>query len=87
MSKINQYNENGQPHGLWEYYYSNGKLCYKGTYVNGQHHGLWEHYYSNGQLCYKGTCVNGKRYGLWKYYNEDGTIKKQIFLSKYFNEL
>jgi hypothetical protein len=23
---------------------------------------------------------------LWKYYNEDGTIKKQIFYSKYYEQ-
>ena len=46
-------NEKGQKHGHWEYYYSNGQLCYKGNYVNGKEHGYWEHYYGNGQLSYK----------------------------------
>jgi len=47
---MNQYNENKQRHGLWEDYYSNGKLLWKGTYLNGQRHGFWEWYYDNGKL-------------------------------------
>ena len=37
----NQYNVNGQMHGVWEEYYESGELMYKGEYVNGQRHGGW----------------------------------------------
>jgi len=47
---IRPYNENGEPHGYWEDYFSNGQLCYKGNFVNGKEHGYWESYYDNGQL-------------------------------------
>ena len=47
---MNKYNEQGQPHGLWESYYSNGKLRFKENYLNGKAHGPWESYYSNGNL-------------------------------------
>ena len=50
---IKPYNENGDKHGYWEYYWSNGKLMYKGNYVNGNKHGYWERYYDNGQLKHK----------------------------------
>ena len=86
MSKINQYNEKCQRHGLWEYHWDNDQLMIKGTYVNGKFHGLWEHYYLNGQLICKGTYANGKHHGLWKHYYRDGTIKKQIFYSKYYEQ-
>ena len=86
MSKINQYNEKGQRHGLWKFYWSNGQLTHIGTYVNGKPYGLWEFYYFNGQLFCKGTYVYGKPYGLWKYYNQDGTIEKQVFYSKHLYE-
>ena len=46
-------NENNQPHGYWERYYSNGQLMYKGNYVDGKPHGYWEEYYNNGKLNYK----------------------------------
>jgi antitoxin component YwqK of YwqJK toxin-antitoxin module len=52
---ISSYNDQGEAHGYWEEYYSNGQLWYKGNYVNGNEHGYWESYYSNGQLYYKGN--------------------------------
>ena len=47
---MNEYNEQGQPHGPWEKYWSDGNLRYKGNYVNGEQHGPWEEYYTNGNL-------------------------------------
>jgi antitoxin component YwqK of YwqJK toxin-antitoxin module len=57
---INLYNERGQRHGYWEWYYSDGKLCSKGNYVNGKREGYWEWYYPDGQLWRKGNWVNGE---------------------------
>ena len=53
MKDLKPKNSKGQAHGLWEWYYSNGQLCYKGNYINGKEDGLWEGYHSNGQLSYK----------------------------------
>ena len=86
MSKNNKYNKDGQRHGLWEKYWDNNQLMYKGVYVNGKKHGLWEHYHGNGQFYCKCTYVNGKEHGLWKHYNRDGTIEKQVFYSKYYEQ-
>ena len=47
---MNEYNEQGQPHGQWENYYSDGKLWYKENYLNGQLHGTLERYNSNGKI-------------------------------------
>jgi antitoxin component YwqK of YwqJK toxin-antitoxin module len=47
---IRPYNDKGERHGYWEYYYLNGNLWYKGNYVNGNRHGYWEWYHDNGQL-------------------------------------
>jgi len=43
-------NKEGQRHGLWEHYYSNGNLTYKGNYTNGEADGYWEFYNTNGKL-------------------------------------
>ena len=56
---ITPHNDKGEPHGYWEYYYSNGKLSSKGNFVNGEQHGYWEYYYYNGQLWAKGKYING----------------------------
>ena len=37
---INLYNEKGEKHGVWEDYFSNGQLCYRGNFVNGELHGV-----------------------------------------------
>ena len=34
-------NDKGQAHGLWEEYYSNGNLRWKGSFINGNRIGLW----------------------------------------------
>ena len=71
---IKPYNEQGNPHGYWEVYWSNGQLSYKGNYVNGKEHGYWEVYYDNGQLSYKGNFVDGKQNGYWVYYHYNGKL-------------
>jgi antitoxin component YwqK of YwqJK toxin-antitoxin module len=58
-------NNQDQPHGYWESYWSNGQLRYKGNYINGKEDGYWEVYHSNGQLRYKGNYINGIKDGLW----------------------
>jgi antitoxin component YwqK of YwqJK toxin-antitoxin module len=47
---MNKRNEQGELHGLCEWYWDNGPLMYKGNYINGERHGLCENYYSNGEL-------------------------------------
>ncbi len=47
----NQRNKDGQRHGQWEAYHSNGEPSYKANYKDGKPHGYHEVYYSNGKLC------------------------------------
>ena len=42
INQINQTNSQGQQHGLWEYYYSNGKLGSKGYCKNNKKIGPWK---------------------------------------------
>jgi antitoxin component YwqK of YwqJK toxin-antitoxin module len=58
---INLYNDKGQAHGYWEYYWSNGQLYSKGNYINGEKHGYWEDYYDNGKLKRKGYYDMGNK--------------------------
>ena len=53
MKDLKPRNSKDQPHGLWEWYYSNGQLGYKGNFINGKQDGLWEWYFSDGRLWYK----------------------------------
>jgi antitoxin component YwqK of YwqJK toxin-antitoxin module len=76
---INLYNDKGEKHGYWEYYYDNGQLWCKGNYINGKEHGYWEVYYSNGQLSYKGNFVNGIKHGYWEPYHYNGKLINKIY--------
>ena len=62
---MNKLNENLNPHGPWEYYWSNDQLYYRGEYRNGKSHGLWEHYWSNGHTVFLGEFKEGNEIGLW----------------------
>ena len=69
---INLFDENGNRHGYWETYYSNGQLFFKVKYVNGKQDGYFEEYFSNGDLAYKGNYINGERHGYWESYYSKG---------------
>jgi len=47
------FNDKGQPHGYWEYYWATGKLCYKCVFINGERNGFEEEYWTDGKLTYK----------------------------------
>jgi len=44
---ITPFNDKGQPHGYWEYYWENGKLHFKCVYINGETNGFEELYCDN----------------------------------------
>ena len=52
MKDITPRNKKALPHGLWEMYYNNGSLYYKGFYDNGKLVGYSESYW-NKELRYK----------------------------------
>ena len=62
---ITPFNEEGEPHGYWESYYSNGQLYYKGNYVNGEKNGYWEVYYLGERIMHRGNYINDEEVGLW----------------------
>ena len=51
--QINQLDSEGRHHGVWEDYYSNGTLSWRGHYHHGTLHGVWEGYYSDGTLWWR----------------------------------
>ena len=65
QTNLRPINEEGLPHGLWEIYFSNGQLDFRGEHVNGLQHGFVESYCGDGVLHYKGTYDMGKRVGFW----------------------
>jgi antitoxin component YwqK of YwqJK toxin-antitoxin module len=52
--KTNQYDSQGNRHGVWEHYYANGSLWWRAHFLNGKHHGTREWYHSDGRPQGKG---------------------------------
>ena len=50
---MNKKNIQGQKHGYWEGYHSNGQVQYRCNYINGECHGYWISYYDDGDIHYK----------------------------------
>ena len=78
-TKLNQTDAQGLRQGLWERYWPNGNLWWKGSYLNGKQTGLWEWHWSNGNLWYKGSFLNGKEIGTWEWYDENETLQEVIY--------
>jgi len=47
------YNAQGQRHGLWVWYHSNGSIFINAPFVNGENKGLCLEYNFNGSLRFK----------------------------------
>ncbi len=65
-TNLRPYNENYEKHGLWEIYYDNDQVDYKGEFINNQKHGLHESYWEDGELFSIGTYDMDKKVGYWK---------------------
>ena len=77
--RINQYDINtGKKEGIWEEYFDNGKLYYKGSFNNGKKDGYWEYYRDNGQLWSKGSYNNDERDGIWEKYRKNGQLESKL---------
>jgi len=57
--KKNKVDRDGKKQGYWEYYYPNGQLHIKGSYVSGEKEGIWEYYNEDGSLKSKILLLNG----------------------------
>ena len=77
--KTNQFNIYEQKDGLWEEYFHNGVLSFKGNFINGKHDGLCKWYFPTGQLCFQLNVKNGERDGLCIMYEEEGGLAHETF--------
>jgi antitoxin component YwqK of YwqJK toxin-antitoxin module/GH24 family phage-related lysozyme (muramidase) len=75
--QINQYTHDGKKDGIWEWYYDNGNLWSKGSYINGLRDGYFEYYGVDGELLYKGYYKDDKMDGIWEEYYENGQLKSK----------
>lgn len=64
LLKLNKIN--GTVDGIFEKYYNNGQLEYKGTFKSGQLDGVFERYFSNGQLDMRAEYKDGVFNGMYE---------------------
>jgi antitoxin component YwqK of YwqJK toxin-antitoxin module len=69
--QINQY---GRKEGLWEFFYSNGKIHWRTPYRDGKEDGIEEIFYENGNIEWRTTYKEGKKDGIQTFYDEQGNI-------------
>ncbi len=71
-------NEDGNRHGFWKDFYSDGKLRAEGKYENGKQIGIWKYFYPNGQIEQTGKFnKNGKPEDTWKWFFEKGSLLRE----------
>ena len=80
---INQVDQEGREHGIWEKYHKNGTLMCRGNYRHGEFHGVWEWYYGDGSIWSMEKYRQGVNYGLRRIYSfeEPGRLHKKIYLA------
>lgn len=82
MKTLAPVNKNGNAHGYWETYFSNGDINFKANYIDGKRYGYWESYWDNGNLYLKGNFVNEIECGYWERYSPTFNIKKTLYYAK-----
>lgn len=75
---IGSFDEKGNRHGEWRYYYPNGNLWSLGEYENGLKHGKKEVYWPDGTKRYNGQFQNDIKSGKWTFYNTDGSVLQEM---------
>lgn len=74
-SSLNQFNDQGQKHGMWSSRYSNGQYKLIERYKDGQKHGVCTSYYPNGQTKLAEEYKHGIKDGIWASYYYNGNEK------------
>ena len=75
---IGHFDENGERHGEWKYYYKSGQLWSLGSYINGKKDGKKEVYWPDGTKRYEGQFIGDEKSGIWTFYNPDGTVLQKM---------
>jgi antitoxin component YwqK of YwqJK toxin-antitoxin module len=72
----------GNRHGLYEKYWDNGQLRYKGEYIHGIMHGPWIWYNKNGGVWFKAIVNKNVPTKYYIEYYNDGSIKSKQFYAR-----
>lgn len=62
----------GERHGTWRHYATDGQLRSEGDFDHGELHGAWTWYRVTGGLMQRGGFDRGEKHGLWERWNAKG---------------
>lgn len=68
----------GQPHGIRELFYPDGKVKIRERYKSGKLDDLYEYYFPGGTHELKGYYIDGAMYGIWKKYDAKGNLLEEV---------
>jgi antitoxin component YwqK of YwqJK toxin-antitoxin module len=77
--EINQLDSEGRPHGVWEYYYTNGTLWWRVHYHHDKQNGVWESYYEDGTLEWRRHYHHDMLKGISKWWSYQSTVKRKVY--------
>lgn len=70
--------KNGQLHGKYTTYFTDGKVSTRIDYMDGKMHGVCESYYPEEKIYTKGYYTQGQKNHNWDTYDEKGRIRKTV---------
>jgi len=68
----------GQPEGVRELYYPDGKVKVRERYKAGKLDDLYEYFYPDGTIELKGYYIDGAMYGRWRKYAREGHLFEEV---------
>lgn len=68
----------GQPDGVRELYYPDGKVKIRERYKMGRIDDLYEYFFPAGTLELKGYYIDGAMYGIWKKFSVEGHLLEEV---------
>jgi len=72
--------QKGRKNGLWEQYYSDGKIKFRGSFRDDEKEGNFTAWDPSGIVIITGQYGNGHQDGIWCFFNEKGELlKKEIY--------
>jgi antitoxin component YwqK of YwqJK toxin-antitoxin module len=69
-----QRNSKGQQEGIWEFFYSNGKIHWRTLYKEGKADGIQEVFYESGNIVQRIPYKKGEMNGIQEVFDEQGNI-------------
>jgi antitoxin component YwqK of YwqJK toxin-antitoxin module len=74
VSMKGQKNSKGQREGIWEYFWKNGNIEIRTSYVEGKMDGIAECFYAAGNIKWRTSYKEGKEDGIEESFDKQGNI-------------